>query len=638
MTRAQDAIAEGVADVIVHIAAGTYNENVVIEAVADGHSLSLIGDSAPTTAIAGLGDASVITVDSGVVNIAGLSITGGYAPSGGGIHNTTGVLTISDAAVTGNTATASTTLTGGGGIYNGNGTVRISDSTVSSNAATGTGNTAASGGGGGIYNGTGTLTISDSAVSGNTTAASGSLKGGGGIYNATGTLEILQSEVSNNTSTGTGNAGGIFGLGGGTVTIADSTVSNNTASYYVGGINSRGLLSITRSTVSDNTTERNYGGGISNYGGTLILADSTMSGNSAMGANTGKGGAIYNRGPATVINSTLYGNSATFGGGISNVASGALTVTNSTLADNTATREGGGYRWEGGTITISKTILSASTCTANSVTLDGGYNVSDSCTFYVPSGTSISGSTTIGLAPLATNGSTGPQTMAIDSSSSAHHLVPGCTGTDARGMARPGFGGTANCDAGAYELLGVAPTVTTHPQSQTLAISSDATFSAAASGTPTPTVQWQANTGTAWADISGATSTTLTLTDVTHAMSGTVYRAVFTNGVATGATTADATLTVTAGALHHLVLAPATGTIVAGGTRAFTAEGFDSFGNSLGDVTAVTEFTGPAGITCEDAVCTTTTPGSYTVTGTNGTATGTATLTVTAGALHHLVL
>src|SRR5690554_98124 len=38
---AQTAITGGAADVTVHVAAGTYNENVVIGAVAPGHSLSL---------------------------------------------------------------------------------------------------------------------------------------------------------------------------------------------------------------------------------------------------------------------------------------------------------------------------------------------------------------------------------------------------------------------------------------------------------------------------------------------------------------------------------------------------------------------------------------------------------------------
>ena len=342
---------------------------------------------------------------------------------------------------------------------------------------------------------------------------------------------MSDSTVSDNTAT-TGYAGGIFNNTG-TVTVSDSTVSGNSG-WYVGGINNRGTLNVSGSTVSDNTATKVFGGGISNYGGTMTVTNSTLSGNSAASANMGKGGAIYNRGIATVTNSTLSGNSAYQGGGIW-TQSKLLTVSNSTLSGNThtvtlagAVRPGGGIWMDSSPYAnISNSILSGSSCNQKWA-VDGGYNVTDDSSCFTAIGpTSIQASTTIGLAPLAANGSTGPQTMAIDSTSSAHHLVPGCTGTDARGQTRPGFGGTANCDAGAYELQAIAPIVTTDPQSQTFAIGSDATFTAAASGTPNPTVQWQVNTGSGWADIPGATATTLTLTGVMRGMSGNQYRAVF---------------------------------------------------------------------------------------------------------------
>jgi len=91
-----------------------------------------------------------------------------------------------------------------------------------------------------------------------------------------------------------------------------------------------------------------------------------------------------------------------------------------------------------------------------------------------------------------------------------------------------------------------APAVTTQPASATVADGATATFTAAASGYPTPTVQWQARAPKAstWADVAGATSGTLTV-PAAYAKSGTAYRAVFTN--ATGSATSDAaTLTVTA--------------------------------------------------------------------------------------------
>jgi hypothetical protein len=93
-----------------------------------------------------------------------------------------------------------------------------------------------------------------------------------------------------------------------------------------------------------------------------------------------------------------------------------------------------------------------------------------------------------------------------------------------------------------------APTITTNPTSQTVTAGQAATFTAAASGNPTPTVQWfvAAAGSSNFTAISGATSTTLSLSAVTAAQSGNQYEAVFSNGVGASATTAPATLTVNA--------------------------------------------------------------------------------------------
>jgi hypothetical protein len=94
--------------------------------------------------------------------------------------------------------------------------------------------------------------------------------------------------------------------------------------------------------------------------------------------------------------------------------------------------------------------------------------------------------------------------------------------------------------------------------------------------------------------------------------------------------TGTAVLTVTAGPLDHLVLSPATATHAAGSPHAYTAEGFDAFGNDRGDVTASTSFAIAPDGSCPGATCTPAAAGAHIVTGTDGTATGTATLTVTA--------
>src|SRR5439155_997717 len=69
--------------------------------------------------------------------------------------------------------------------------------------------------------------------------------------------------------------------------------------------------------------------------------------------------------------------------------------------------------------------------------------------------------------------------------------------------------------------------------------------------------------------------------------------------------TGTASLQVTPGAvLDHIVISPSSATISAGGSQAYTAQGFDASNNSLGDVTASTSFSiSPEG-SCSRNVCT----------------------------------
>jgi parallel beta-helix repeat protein len=100
-----------------------------------------------------------------------------------------------------------------------------------------------------------------------------------------------------------------------------------------------------------------------------------------------------------------------------------------------------------------------------------------------------------------------------------------------------------------------------------------------------------------------------------------------------------ASLTVNAGPLDHLVLAPASATISSGGSQAYTAEGKDQYGNSLGDVTSTTTFTISPNGSCTGATCTASIAGAHTVTGTKSGKTGTASLQVTAsGGLDHIII
>jgi autotransporter passenger strand-loop-strand repeat protein len=91
-----------------------------------------------------------------------------------------------------------------------------------------------------------------------------------------------------------------------------------------------------------------------------------------------------------------------------------------------------------------------------------------------------------------------------------------------------------------------APKVTQNPSNDTANVGTTAAFTAAASGSPTPKVQWQVSaSGGAFTNIAGATSTTYSFT-IAASENGNQYRAVFTNSAGT-ATTSAATLTTASG-------------------------------------------------------------------------------------------
>jgi hypothetical protein len=98
------------------------------------------------------------------------------------------------------------------------------------------------------------------------------------------------------------------------------------------------------------------------------------------------------------------------------------------------------------------------------------------------------------------------------------------------------------------------PAITGHPDDQDIVAGSGVSFSASTSGTAS--VQWQLSTdaGVTWANISGATSTTLSFT-TSSTQSGNQYRAVFDNGTCASATfPATLTLKVNATDLGPAVL------------------------------------------------------------------------------------
>lgn len=174
-------------------------------------SLTITGPGASGLAVSGNNTAQVFVINSGAtVTISGLTIEDGAATGGvggGGISNS-GMLTVTNSTITGNT-----TDMFGGGIKN-FGTLTLTNSTVS-------GNSASCCFGGGIYNG-GTLTLTNSTVAGNSVQ----LFYGGGIYN-TFLLNMTNDTLSGNTA-GCCHGGGIANIG--TVTVKNTILANSLAS------------------------------------------------------------------------------------------------------------------------------------------------------------------------------------------------------------------------------------------------------------------------------------------------------------------------------------------------------------------------------------------------------------------------
>ncbi|MEE6283228.1 hypothetical protein, partial [Georgenia sp. MJ170] len=105
--------------------------------------------------------------------------------------------------------------------------------------------------------------------------------------------------------------------------------------------------------------------------------------------------------------------------------------------------------------------------------------------------------------------------------------------------------------------------------------------------------------------------------------------------VSRATTTVDLTVTTTP---DRIELSPSPHTIAAGESVTYQAQAYDAGDFPLGDVTADTEFTVDGDASCDAEVCTSTTAGEYTVTGTYDGMVATGDLTVTPAAADHLVL
>ena len=388
--------------------------------------------------------------------------------------------TLSGLTITGGSAT------NGGGIDS-SGILTITTCTIESNSA--------SSSGGGIWSGGQTLTINNSTINNNTAGVSG------GIYIQSGTATVVGCTIDNNSATGQ------YGVGiqnSGALSITNSTISGNSA-LIGGGIDNGGNLSVSYCTVSDNSAIDSdpfgYGGGIYNYAyGSATIMASTISGNTA--ASSGGGiceGSINDGSPLTITDSTISGNSAASGGG--GIADFYIvTIRDSTIALNSVGTVSSGGGLNGGA-TLDNTIVALNTSGTGKSPDDIRNNVSATSSYNLI-GTGGSGGLTNetngnqvgvanpGLDPNGLQNNGGPtQTIALVSGSPAINAGSNALAVDASGntlqydQRGPGYprieSGTV--DIGAFEFhpsLTLTPIAPVSPNPRNTPVSSiDVTFS-----------------------------------------------------------------------------------------------------------------------------------------------------------------
>lgn len=199
-------------------------------------------------------------------------------------------------------------------------------------------------GGGAVFN-KGVLTIESLAIYENQNVAIDINRGGGGIlsdFPETVRLRVIDSEISHNNSDAEGlpddNFGGGIAGGFGAVEIVGSSIFENTARTFGGGLSVSGPTHIQNSSIHDNRTLTGFdfraaGGGIHVDNGPLTLVSSTVARN-RVEHPFGSVGGILAFGEILVTNSTIAGNQAQESAG--GIFASSVEIQNSILAKNTA--------------------------------------------------------------------------------------------------------------------------------------------------------------------------------------------------------------------------------------------------------------------------------------------------------------
>ena len=159
--------------------------------------------------------------------------------------------------------------------------------------------------------------------------------------------------------------------------------------YPGGGISTETKVSLIVLDTNIITNAATYGGGLFNQG-QLSLNNVLLSGNQAASAEDSEGGGLWNTGVGELSGVTLVNNTASRGGGISNL--NVMTVTGSLIDNNRAVGNYGGGIYNRGS-SSNLTLLNSTVSSNQAIGTDGGGVYNDN--IFVSSGTIISGNLAI---------------------------------------------------------------------------------------------------------------------------------------------------------------------------------------------------------------------------------------------------
>lgn len=498
----------------ISVPSGTYDlsHGELDVGLTSGQNVTITGAGAASTIIDAQGQSRVLNFDENLVggisaSVSGVTITGG-----------------------------SDSTFGGAGIIAGSGdqssvdTLAISGSIITGNHANTTAPTQTANPGGGIQFIGGRLTITSSTISDNSAASS---SGSGVFYEAQG--QGSPESFSMSGSTITGNTG--------TNTTASSVATDGAVD--LGAPSGSISMSVTDSTFTSNsltgTSGPVRGAALTLEGGAGSVTDSDFSGNSVSGSTTASGGGAIAvvTGTATVTNDRIVGNQAqstAVGGGIYD-DNGSVTATNDWWGCNAGPGSTGCDSVSGTATTNPRLELTAAPETvAYNSTVQVTATLDDNSAGTAVTGpeNELDGDTETFTNPAPADATCSPASVTFSGGTASASCTFNPHGDDGAGDV------VATVDNQSITVpvtITEPPAITTQPTDQNVPAGSTATFTAAASGYPAPTVQWQVSTdgGSTFTNISNATSTTLSFT-ATAGDAGNQYRAVFTNGSGTATT------------------------------------------------------------------------------------------------------